>query len=83
MPRPSPPPQEQDKWLPHEAAMHPPNPPARCKPPRKYPHTINRNNIPEPTYTLNTKQINDGIFSNRAGENFKLEKTFLNVRVQL
>ena len=32
---------------------------------------------------LNTKQTNDGIFSNKAGENFNLAKIFLNVRVQL
>ena len=32
---------------------------------------------------LNTKQTNDGIFSNKAGENFKLAKIFLNVRVRL
>ena len=32
---------------------------------------------------LNTKQANDGIFSNKAGENFNLAKLFLNVRVQL
>ena len=30
---------------------------------------------------LNTKQTNDGIFSNKAGENFNLEKFFLNVKV--
>ena len=72
----SPPHQRQDKW--------PPPPSARsCTPPRKYPYTTNRNNIPEPTYAPNTKQTNDGIFSNRAGENFKLAITFLNVRVRL
>ena len=32
---------------------------------------------------LNTKQINDGIFSNKAGENFNLVKTFLNVSLTL
>ena len=32
---------------------------------------------------LNTKQTNDGIFSNKAGENFNLAKIFLNVRVRL
>ena len=32
---------------------------------------------------LNTKQTNGGIFSNMAGENFNLEKIFLNVRVRL
>ena len=32
---------------------------------------------------LNTKQTNDGIFSNKAGENFNLKKNFLNVRVRL
>ena len=32
---------------------------------------------------LNTKQINDGIFLNKAGENFNLEKIFLKVRVRL
>ena len=30
---------------------------------------------------LNTKQTNDGVFSNKAGENFNLAKIFLNVRV--
>ena len=29
---------------------------------------------------LSTKQTNDGIFSNKAGENFNLAKTFLDVR---
>ena len=33
--------------------------------------------------TLNTKQTNDGIFSNKAGENFNLAKISINVRVQL
>ena len=33
--------------------------------------------------TLNTKQRNDGIFSNKAGENSNLAKIFLNVRVRL
>ena len=32
---------------------------------------------------LNTKQINDGIFSNKTRENFNLAKTFLNVRARL
>ena len=32
---------------------------------------------------LNTKQTNDGIFSNKAGENFNLAKKFLYVRVRL
>ena len=32
---------------------------------------------------LNTKQTNDGIFLNKAGENFNLAKIFWNVRVQL
>ena len=32
---------------------------------------------------LNTKQTNDCIFSNKAGENFNLAKIFLNVGVQL
>ena len=32
---------------------------------------------------LNTTQTNDGIFSNKAGENFNLAKIFLDVRVQL
>ena len=32
---------------------------------------------------LNTKQANDGIFSNRTKENFNFAKTFLNVRVRL
>ena len=32
---------------------------------------------------LNTKQTNNGIFSNKAGENFNLAKIFLNVRVRL
>ena len=32
---------------------------------------------------LNTKQTNDGIFSNMAGENFILAKIFLDVRVRL
>ena len=32
---------------------------------------------------LNTKETNNGIFSNKAGENFNLAKMFLNVRVQL
>ena len=32
---------------------------------------------------LNTKQTNDGIFSNKAGENFNLAKIFLDVRVRL
>ena len=31
---------------------------------------------------LNTKQTNDGLFSNKAGENFNLVKIFLNVRVR-
>ena len=31
---------------------------------------------------LNTKQTNNGIFSNKAGENFNLAKTFLNARVR-
>ena len=33
--------------------------------------------------SLNTKQTNDGIFSNKAGENFNLAKKFLYVRVRL
>ena len=32
---------------------------------------------------LNTKQINDGSFSNKAGINFNLAKAFLNVRARL
>ena len=32
---------------------------------------------------LNSKQTNDGIFSNEAGESFNLAKIFLNVRVRL
>ena len=32
---------------------------------------------------LNTKQTNDGIFSNKAWENFNLTEIFLNVRVRL
>ena len=32
---------------------------------------------------LNTKQTNDGIFSNKAGEKFNLAKNFRNVRVRL
>ena len=32
---------------------------------------------------LNTKETNDGVFSNKAGENFNLAKIFLNVRIQL
>ena len=32
---------------------------------------------------LNTKQVSDGIFSNKAGENFNLATIFLNVRVRL
>ena len=32
---------------------------------------------------LNTKQGNDGIFSNKAAENFNLAKISLNVRVRL
>ena len=32
---------------------------------------------------LNTKETNDGIVSKKAGENFNLEKIFLNVRVRL
>ena len=32
---------------------------------------------------LNSKQTNDGIFSNKAGENFNLAKIFLNVRARL
>ena len=32
---------------------------------------------------LDTKQTNDGIFSNKTGENFNLAKIFWNVRVQL
>ena len=32
---------------------------------------------------LNTKQINDGSFSNKAGENFNLVKIFLNERFRL
>ena len=32
---------------------------------------------------LNTKQINDGVFSNKTEENFNLAKIFWNVRVQL
>ena len=68
---------------PKTGQMAPPPSARSCTPPRKYPYTTNRNNIPQPTYASNTKQTNDGIFSNRAGENFKLAKTFLNVRVRL
>ena len=32
---------------------------------------------------LNSKQTNDGIFSNKAKKNFNLAKVFLNMRVQL
>ena len=32
---------------------------------------------------LNIKQTNDGIFSNKTGENFNLAKIFRNVRVRL
>ena len=32
---------------------------------------------------LNTKQTNDGIFTNKAEENFNLAKIFLNMRVRL
>ena len=32
---------------------------------------------------LNTKQTNDGTFSNKVGENVNLAKIFLKVRVQL
>ena len=32
---------------------------------------------------LNSKQTNDGIFSNKFGENFNLAKIFLNVRGRL
>ena len=32
---------------------------------------------------LNNKQINDGIFSKKAGENFNLAKILLHVRVQI
>ena len=31
---------------------------------------------------LNTKQTNDGVFSNKAGENFNFPKIFLNVKVR-
>ena len=32
---------------------------------------------------LNAKQTNDGIFPNKAGENFNLAKIFLHVRIRL
>ena len=32
---------------------------------------------------LNTKEKNDGVFSNKAVENFNLANIFLNVRIQL
>ena len=32
---------------------------------------------------LNIKQANDGIFSNKDGENFSLTKIFLDVRARL
>ena len=32
---------------------------------------------------LNTKQTNNGIFSNKAGKNYNLAKIFLNMRVRL